>query len=106
MNCKKNEDVVVDTSSDVFSLQFWRDKFQVLFEAAPDFERKNLVIYDSYFMLAVAKDAVTRVKSGKAGFEVTRRVVMALEQYVDAKMASEKNMERTKVRQKLVIPEY
>ena len=96
---------MVDEAVDVFSLQFWRDKFEVLFEKAPDFERKNLVIYDSYFMLAVAKDAVRRVKSGKAGFELTRRVVMALEMYVDAKMASEKHVERTKTRQKLVIPE-
>lgn len=106
MNAKKlnQNEVILDVDETEFTLQYWRTQFDVLYEKEPHFERRNLIIYDGYFMLAVGKDAIRRVKLGKGGFEPTRKVVLALLKYIEDKELNESEIKGLSKRQKLVIP--
>jgi hypothetical protein len=64
-----------------FNVDYWREKFNYLSNKYPEFKRKNLVIHDDYFSLAVSKDAIRRVKLTTGGLNTTRRVVLALEAF-------------------------
>lgn len=83
---------------------YWRSLFDELYLKAPNFERKQLVVYDNFFLTAVGKDCVRNVKAGKAGLLPTKKVVEALTKLVDAQELAKTNVDGLKKRQKLVIP--
>jgi len=84
------------------TLEWWRNEFDRLFELAPDFQRKSLIIYDSHFITAIGKDDIRNVKAKKASYEKTRRVVLALEKLVKDTDKHKKTIERIMKRQNLV----
>ena len=90
-----------EVKEEMLSVQYWRNEFDRLNELYPNFQRINLVIYDDYFLMAIAKDDVSHVKKGEAGLEKTRRVVLALQKLVDFRLADDKAAEKLRRRQKL-----
>lgn len=86
----------------MLKVQYWRDEFERLYKLLPEFQRKNLIPYDDYFLKAIAKDDVTHVKKGEAGLEKTRRVVMALQNLVDDTQKQKISLHKVMKRQKLV----
>jgi hypothetical protein len=102
-NPKKDEIINSDAENSILSLDALRGQFDALYSQEPDFVRKNLTIYDGYFLTAVGKDAVRRVKKGMGGYEVTRRVVLALKKYVASKEKAKGSLEKLAKRQKLEV---
>jgi hypothetical protein len=100
---KSNENLSIGGELKILTIDELREKFDRLHAREPDFVRKNLVIYDGYFLSAVGKDAVSRVKKGMGGYEVTQRVVIALEKYVASKEKAKGGLEKLAKRQKLVL---
>lgn len=95
---------VEKSHNEMLDVLYWRVLFDELYLKAPDFERKQLVVYDNFFLTAVGKDCVRNVKAGKAGLLPTKKVVEALKKLIEAKELDKTNVDGLIKRQKLVIP--
>lgn len=96
--------IIIKESDRQFSVDYWRGLFRELSEKAGDYNRRHLIVYDSYFLTAVGKSALSNVKGGIGGLEPTMRAVKALQKLVAEKAKEDKNAVNRANRQKLVMP--
>lgn len=101
---KSSIEVIVDEK---LTVAYWRARFTELVEKTESegfaWSRRNLLIYDNYFLAAAGKDAVRNVREGRGGLEPTMRVVKALEKLIEAKGAMKAESDKLAKRQKLVL---
>lgn len=97
----KKQSIIINESHKDFTVDHWRHEFKRLSESTEYFNRRHLIIYDSYFLTAVGKSTLSNVKCGIAGLEATRRTVKALEKLVKSRKSQATNSQKTVSRQKL-----
>jgi len=61
---------------------YWMKRFCHLYKQVPNIQRKDLMIHDSWFLLAKSKDTIRHVKAGNASQERIVRVVLAIEKLI------------------------